>query len=542
MKLPVVLAALLALALPATAAAQPAPPTAPRLTVVISVDQLSTELWNQYRPTFRGGLARLSREALAFDGYQAHAATETCPGHSTILTGAHPARTGIVANNWIDQRVARPKKEVYCAEDVARTPASGYTVSLANLRVPTLGDRLKAARPGSRVVSVAGKDRAAAMLGGRSADQVWWWSGGDFTSNLTARPAPAVARANAAIAQRLAQPRQALIPPPHCESRARSITLPGGRVLNTNRFARAAGDNAAFRLSPEMDAATLALGAALADELQLGRRQGQTDLLALGLSATDYIGHAYGSGGLEMCLQLASLDRDLGDFLRHLDRTVGDYMVVLTADHGVLDVPERGTRPGSRRLDAALTVKALDDAIRPGLGLTAPALLGEGIGGDLYVSAALPSATRERVMAEAERRLRAHPDVHSVHRGVQIARLPVPTGPASRWTVPQRIRASYDPARSGDLYVVLKEGIQPIATPGPTYAATHGSVWDYDRRVPLLFWRGPMARGPGGEAMTVDIAPTLARVLGVPVPAGEMDGRPLDLPRNNDILERPRTQ
>ncbi len=529
--------ALLALALPAAAAAQPAPApsTAPRLTVVISIDQLSSDLWEQYRPTFRGGLARLSREGLAFDGYQAHAASETCPGHSTILTGAHPARTGIVANNWIDQRVARPKKEVYCAEDVTRTPASGYTVSLANLRVPTLGDRLKAARPASRVVSVAGKDRAAAMLGGRSADQVWWWSGGDFTSNLTARPAQAVARANAAIAQRLAQARPALVPPPHCESRARPITLPGGRVLNTNRFARAAGDNAAFRLSPEMDAATLALGAALADELELGRAPGRTDLLALGLSATDYIGHAYGSGGLETCLQLASLDRDLGDFLRHLDRTVGDYMVVLTADHGVLDVPERGTRPGARRIDPNLSVKALNEQVRVAVGATGPVLLGEGVG-DLYVTANLTAATRDRVLAEAERRLRAHPDVHSVHRGTDIGRLPLPPAPASRWTVPQRLRASYDPARSGDLLVVLKEGIQPIAVPGPTYAATHGSVWDYDRRVPILFWRGAMGRGGGGEAMTVDIAPTLARLLAVPVPAGQMDGRALDLPPRNDIM------
>lgn len=517
-------------ALSAAPAAAQSPAAPPRLTVVISVDQLSADLWDRYRSTFSGGLARLAAGGVVFrNGWQAHAASETCPGHSTILTGAHPARTGIVANTWIDQRLARAKKEVYCAEDPRVAQASGYTVSLANLNVPTLGDRLKAARPASRVVSVSAKDRAAAMLGGRSADQIWWWGGSAFTSNLTPRPALAVSRVNARIAQSLAQPRPALVPPPHCAAMDRAVTLPGGRVVGTGRFARAAGDGAAFRISPEMDGATLALGAGIAQELALGREPGRTDLLALGLSATDYVGHAYGSGGLEMCLQLASLDRDLGDFMRLLDRTVGDYQVVLTADHGVLDIPERTKAPGHRRLDAALTVEALDAAVRQTLGLgDTGALLGEGIGGDLYVAAALPAATRERATAEVERRLGTHPDVHAVYRATAISRLPMPTGDPARWTVPQRVRASFDPARSGDLYVVLKEGITPIAKPGPSYAATHGSVWNYDRRVPILFWRpGQPAGARDDAARTIDIAPTLARRLGLPTTG--MDGEPLDL-------------
>ncbi len=58
------------------------------------------------------------------------------------------------------------------------------------------------------------------------------------------------------------------------------------------------------------------------------------DIIAIGLSATDYVGHTFGPGGGEMCLQLHSLDRDLGDFLRFLDRSGLDYSVMLTADHG----------------------------------------------------------------------------------------------------------------------------------------------------------------------------------------------------------------
>src|SRR5437762_5938533 len=99
----------------ATALAQtPAPP---KLLVVISVDQFSANLFDEYRPQFTGGLARLASGTVFRNGYQSHAATETCPGHSTILTGDHPSRTGIIANVWIDQSIQRADKSVYCAED-----------------------------------------------------------------------------------------------------------------------------------------------------------------------------------------------------------------------------------------------------------------------------------------------------------------------------------------------------------------------------------------------------------------------------------------
>ena len=124
------LLAAVATALATPAAAQPA--KAPKLVVAISVDQLSSDLWEAYRPHFTGGFARLAREGVTFtNGYQAHAATETCPGHSTLLTGRWPAATGIVANQWIDQKTPRADKTIYCAEDesVAGSTHESYTVS-----------------------------------------------------------------------------------------------------------------------------------------------------------------------------------------------------------------------------------------------------------------------------------------------------------------------------------------------------------------------------------------------------------------------------
>src|SRR5256885_3655037 len=85
----------------------PFAPGAPKLLIVISVDQFSADLWDEYRPQFSGGFARLAGGTVFHNGYQSHAATETCPGHSTILTGDRPARTGIIRNLWVDQTAGR---------------------------------------------------------------------------------------------------------------------------------------------------------------------------------------------------------------------------------------------------------------------------------------------------------------------------------------------------------------------------------------------------------------------------------------------------
>src|SRR5215212_2602176 len=184
----------------APASATPPLPPPPRLLIVISVDQFSADLWDEYRPQFTGGFARFASGTVFRNGYQSHAATETCPGHSTLLTGDRPATTGIIANSWIDQSAARSDKTIYCAED-ENSPGSSstaYKVSPLHLRVPTLGELMKRQWPTSRNVAVAGKDRAAIMMGGHQADQRWYWDGKTFATDLGLAAPPAVVRANTA--------------------------------------------------------------------------------------------------------------------------------------------------------------------------------------------------------------------------------------------------------------------------------------------------------------------------------------------------------
>ena len=506
----------------------------PKLLVVISVDQLSSDLFAQYRPHFTGGFKRLSEGVVFPSGYQGHAATETCPGHSTILTGSRPSRTGVIANNWFDLRQPRADKQVYCAEDprVPGSSSSSYTVSSYHLKVPALGDLMKRADPGARVAVVAGKDRAAIMMGGHGPDHRYWWSGKAFTGAVGSTQAAALGSANAAIDTALARPREKLQLPPVCAARSRPVPVAGGQAVGAGGFAREAGDARAFRNSPELDGATLALAGALRAELRLGERSA-TDLLILGLSATDYVGHSFGTQGAEMCLQLLSLDRDLGDFFALMDRTGVDYAVTLTSDHGGLDLPERDRQNAAAnalRVDPALGATAMGKAIGARLRLNGPVLYGDGAFGDMYVDRALTAAQRARALAEALRGYRAHPQVAAAFSAAELSRAPSPSSPPDEWTLLDRARASFDPERSGDLVVMLRPQVTPIADPSRGYVATHGSPWDYDRRVPILFWRRGIASFEQPRAVeTVDIMPTLAALIGLPVTPGTIDGRCLDL-------------
>jgi hypothetical protein len=164
-------------------------------------------------------------------------------------------------------------------------------------------------------------------------------------------------------------------------------------------------------------------------------------------------------------------------------------------------------------------------AIGAKLGLAGPVLIGEGAAGDVYIDTALKPVDRRRAEAAAVAAYRADPQVEAVFTKAQIARTPSPKTSPDRWSLIERARASFDPERSGDLVVLLKRNITPIADPSKGYVATHGSPWDYDRRVPILFWRPGARANDRPEAVeTADIMPTLAALIGLAVDPTKIDG------------------
>lgn len=511
----------------------------PKLVVAISVDQFSADLFAEYRQTYRSGMMKLATSIVFPSGYQSHAATETCPGHSTILTGSHPSRTGIIANSWFEARVTRgPNRshEVYCAEDENQpgttSANSDYVVSANHLRVPALGDRMKQYDPRSRVVAVAGKDRAAVMMGGHKTDAIWFFDPKKLASYVTLpgreKEKPNVVKAvNARVRALIDKPVAAAITP-SCASRSMPIKISPDHTVGVP-----VAPTGMFRTTAEFDAATADIAIGLLQSMKLGSGPA-ADLLTIGLSANDYVGHAFGTEGAEMCLQQAALDQTIGRILSALDATGVTYVVVLTADHGGYDVPERNVERGfadAQRLDTAFNLDTIGRELAGEfkLDLGGESLL-EGVPqGDVYLSRRVPEMLRNQLLAAAKVKIMAFPQVETVLTAAEIAAALTPRPPVEDWTLLERARASFYPERSGDLLVFLRPHVIPDA-PRKDMVATHGSPWNYDRRVPILFY-SPKAI-PYEQPLsieTVDILPTLAALIGLSVPANEIDGRCVDL-------------
>src|SRR5256884_945304 len=322
-----------------------APVPKPRLVVVITVDQLRPDYLERYRPQLVGGFAMLLKGGASFtDAYQDHAVTETAPGHSTILSGRWPAHTGIIRNLAGVQDQAAPLIGV-----------NGPGASPTRFRGTAFFDWLKAADPGARALSVSGKDRGAILPIGRAKQQVYWYAGGGFTtSRYYADSLPEWVRVfnGRRIPFKAAGATWNLLLPDRSYTEPDSEPYENGGQDFTFPH-RLSPDSAGAALGllavPSMDSLTLAFALEGVRALGLGSR-GAVDLLAVSLSTTDYVGHAYGPDSREIHDQVVRLDRSLGSFLQQLFVRYGsgNVLIVLTADHGVTPFPEHSRAEGHR--------------------------------------------------------------------------------------------------------------------------------------------------------------------------------------------------
>ncbi len=516
-----------------------------RLVLVLVVDQLRPD---RIGPEMPGGLGRLLREGRSFsDAALAHALTATCPGHATILTGHHPGPAGIPGNRFIDRKT---RKVVYCTADeteagVLLGSRSRFDRSAGrsprNLRVTTLGDWLKAQHAGSRVYAVSVKDRSAIMLGGQRPEAAFWLDSarsGRFTSSRYYLPElPPWTEGWSAKSLLAPLPdlwRHASGDPPN-GARRDDYAAESARFSRTSPHPVKAGEDwqtsmAQLLATPYLDQRTFAFAHQLVIEEALGQRA-EPDLLAVSLSATDYIGHHYGPWSQESHDALERLDAQLAEFLLFLERRVGAgrLLVVLTADHGVMSLPEWLRESGPERAVCPLPASRLSPQVFDA-GLARH--LAQRLGGDADdwlvrdgmalmfnpEQATARGVSLQRVVAVAARYLERQPGVARVWRPGQRDAGPEPFATLYRNSVAE--------GRHGDLVI---QPLRGCLFTSYTSGTSHGSPYDYDRRVPLIFF-GP-GIDPGsvqGPAATVDIAPTLARQLAITPPPG-LDGRVLSL-------------
>ena len=493
----------------------------PRLVVFITVDQLRGDMLQRYSKDLRFGYARLMKGAWFVNGYQDHANTETAPGHASTMSGRFPRSTGIFSNSAGVNTRDYPMIAV-------RQPQPG--ASPDRFIGTTLYDWMKARNPATRVLSVSRKDRGAILPIGKSKSDVYWYAPeGSFTTSTYYRdtlPAWVSAFNARRIPHSYAGKQWTLSRDPATYTEPDSVPEEnGGRSVFPFQIspdtARATGQLAG---TPMLDSITAVFALQGVRSMGLGAGP-QTDLLAVSFSSTDAVGHSYGPDSREAHENEIRLDETIGWFLDSLFAMRGEQNIVvaLTADHGVQPIPELARRRGEATGNQGLIV-----SLAPVVASLRAGLAAAGVDTMAFVyDGELVAVNREVLRAG-----KLDPD--SILESFKRSALAVP-GVARVDRVRDVYRADHarDPIARRWAHQVLETAPVDFVITLTRYSywyratATHGSPYDQDAHVPIIFYGAGIKPGRYTTfARTVDMAPTLARLLGVQ-PTEKLDGVPL---------------
>ena len=482
--------------------AQAQTPPQPKLVLAIVVDQCRYDYMTRFRADFTGGLKRLLEQGAVFTNanYQA-SPTVTAVGHSTFLSGATPKVSGIVNNAWWDR--AEGKAVTSVSDDKTKLLGGGDVPgsSPERLLVTTVGDELKMAGKGGKVIGISLKDRSAILPAGHKADGAYWFDGltGNFVSSTYYFPnLPAWVREFNA---------------------KRPVDKYAGREWLGHQMPATAGPDLygsvdATPFSDELLQA-LALRALVAENMGTGP---QTDLLAISYSGVDYVGHRDGPDSPEIHDMVKRVDKLIGELIDAAEARAGqgNVLVAFTADHGATPVPEENNKrglPGGRIVwsnDRVEVELALNKKFGKGDWIS---YAGDGV---LYFSPD-PIPGKKVDMAKVQQvavdTLRAQSHIARVYTKTQVA-----AGALGQDRVDNMIRNGFNLARGPDIFVVTDPYYVFVGS-----GTSHGSPYEYDTHVPVMFLGAAIRSGTYDGGIGVqDVAPTLATLLAIKAPSGNM--------------------
>lgn len=531
----------------------------PKLIVVLSYDQLRGDRITRFKDELSDkGFLRAINEGLYFSNCTFnHANTMTGPGHAVLMTGTNPAKHGIVSNEFIERY---SNTLVKCVED------SATGKSPRRMKVPTLGDLLIASNSRSKVFGISIKDRASIMMTGQKANCALWLekkAGGLATSRYyktpfwleefnrknpvskyektewnALKPLPVIPRPDALreqIEKAIKEGKQP--PPPPRPTELQMLALrdnspweadfPGGGKAFPHKIPDYASDDfwEAFIKTPQSIEYLFSAAKTCMEKERLGD-DASTDILCVGISTTDEVGHLFGPESREMKEIVISADLILGQFIDYLDDKIGraNYVLVLTADHGVAEVPEymitRAKEAG--RIKESDIVKQINDIF---------------IGGPLQMvapdSKAMEEATEivehiepPSIFLNREQIKKAGLNFNTV-RDSAVARLERMMGIGIAISTEDVIANKKPESMSDDIFTCIRNACYPPRTgdimfyPSENWVirnqgTSHGTPYLYDRSVPLIMMGGGiLSRIDSEPSSPTLIAPTLAKVLGL---------------------------
>lgn len=523
----------------------------PRLVVGIVVDQMRQEyLYRYYDKYGAGGFKRLMNDGFMLkNAHYNYVPTVTGPGHASVYTGTTPAIHGIIGNEYYDKAT---KKYVNCVEDslfsAVGSDAVNGRLSPGRMISSTVTDELKLfTQKKGKVIGVSIKDRGAILPAGHMADGAYWYDSksGKFISctyYMTMLPDWVTKFNSQNLAEKyLSQVWQTALPlnqytesGPDDTPYERQFTGKGKAVFPYD-LKQLRGKNSGFGLLTSTpfsnDYLTQMAEAALVGE-QMGKDD-IADFLCISYSATDAIGHGHGPNAVEVEDAYIRLDKNIEGLLKKLDQEVGQgrYIVFLTADHAVADVPQYlkdSKVPSGYFSDASLKTQ-LDEylsAYYPGKSFIEN-ISNQQIFLDQQAFGKDPRASGLDIYLVTEligKYLMAMDGVANYYTESTLRQ-----GDFGEAGIKGKVIRGYHPKRSGDIVYILEPGwIESESTRG----TTHGSPYTYDTHIPVLFYGPGIRKGSSSQLHTItDIAPTISILLKIKFPSGAT-GQPV-----NELLD-----
>lgn len=553
----------------------------PKLVVGIVIDQMAYDFLDRFKGKYgEGGFKRLLGGGFSFRNTKInYVPTTTCPGHASIYTGATPSVHGIIGNDWFVR--APENAETYCARDesaalVGGSPGSEDNegeVSPRNMLSSTVTDELRLATGmGSKVIGVALKDRAAIMPAGHLGNAAYWLddeTGEWVTSTYYYRDRKKKGDAKPELPDwvrdfNLKYSAQKYLDGPGIDgvwNTLRDIStytesLPDdnvyeksirGRDEKTGEFRKPVFPYVLKDVLAENEEDTKGqygrlikvtpFGNSITKDFALAAVRGEglgrddvTDFLAVSFSSTDIIGHYYGPRSIEVEDAYLRVDLDIADLLDALDSEVGEdnYIVFLTADHGVGDSPlylqDVGV-PSGYFMDDDEVRDRLNERLgkvfgRPG-GKFALSYSNQQVYLDRDLIRTRPGLSLEAVEREAASYLMTLDGVADVVTASELDSAEFTSGPR------MLVGNGYNRKRSGDVMVIMEPSWIEYKEKYGKKGTTHGAPWDYDTHVPLIFYGWNIRHGESMRPVYItDVAPTVSALLGIRYPNGA-SGNPL---------------
>ena len=510
-------------------------PDKPKLVVGIVVDQMRYDFLYRYAGKYSsGGFKRLMNEGFnCRNNHYDYAPTVTAAGHAAIFTGSIPAIDGIIGNEWFNQKTG---KSVYCVEDSSvRTVGSDSKAGLMspkNLLVSTITDQLKIANNfESKTIGIALKDRGSILPAGHTANAAYWFdskNGAWITSSFYMNDLPQWVKDfnSMKMPQKyMAEGWKTLLPiekytESTADNQAYEAKLSGEKTATfPHELAAQSGVNLleVIRTTPFGNTLTKDFALVAIQNENLGKSP-KTDFLTISFSSPDYVGHAFGPNSIEVEDTYLRLDKDIEEILTSLDNSLGkgNYLVFLSADHGVADVPGfwQSQKLPAGVVDAAMSSREVKTALKTAFG-EGEFIIAED-NSQLYLNANLMEEKKisyTQIYEIVRKTLLKRDDIADVIDLHNLANSTLPDYQLSY------VKNGFNPRRSGDIMVVLN----PSWFAGRKQGTTHGSLYRYDTHVPLLFYGWKIKSGETTLKTNIsDISPTVADLLNILEPNGSV--------------------